>query len=287
MSIEINKLSYTYTFGKERISALSDITLSIGDGEFVGIMGPTGCGKSTFLQILAGLLEPETGKVILDGDDINAPSYNRALLRKKVGMVFQYPEYQLFETTVEKDVAFGLRHSGLSSSEIKERVQWALEVMGFSFEKIGHCSPLSLSGGEKRRVAIAGVLATKPKYLIFDEPLAGLDAYARQDFMKLVTSLNKENMTIIMVSHNTDYLFEYASRILIFEEGHLLMDRSPEELFAEETVEEPILLPICPGGVRRVAGHLHQEGILPHGNLVKYQDLLDHLVLHLGGGEDR
>lgn len=176
MSISLSHVSFTYSPGTvfEKL-ALYDINLTIEDGEYVGIMGQTGCGKSTLLQLMVGLEQPSEGKVFVDGKDINVREYNRKILRQKVGMVFQYPEVQLFETSVEKDVAFGLKHSGLSKTEIDENVRWAVEMLGLDFEKIRAISPFSLSGGEKRRVAIAGILATKPKILILDEPVAGLD----------------------------------------------------------------------------------------------------------------
>ena len=147
--------------------------------------------------------------------------------------MFQYPECQLFETTVEKDVAFGLKHSGLSAAEKQARVRWALETVGFSFEKVHDQPPMGLSGGEKRRVAIAGVLATKPEYLILDEPIAGLDPLGREAFLQLITELNRGGMTILMVSHNADCLGAYARRLLVLEDGQLVRDGTPEEIYAD------------------------------------------------------
>ena len=175
MPITVTNLTCVYGAGTPfEVTALRDVSVTVENGSFVGILGRTGCGKSTLIQIMAGLLTPTAGTVMLDGQDIHARRYDRSILRRKVGIVFQYPECQLFETTVEKDVAFGLKHSGLSAAEKQARVRWALETVGFSFEKIHDQPPMGLSGGEKRRVAIAGVLATRPEYLILDEPIAGL-----------------------------------------------------------------------------------------------------------------
>ncbi|MDE6864211.1 MAG: ATP-binding cassette domain-containing protein [Eubacterium sp.] len=187
MSIELKSVSYTYARNTNyQTQALDNINLTIGDGEFVGIMGQTGCGKSTLIQLIDGLLVPDAGCVLLDGQDINNKKYDRRILRKHIGLVFQLPEYQLFETTVERDIAFVLKQSHLSKAEKKERVIDALDAVGFDYDKIKDKSPLSFSGGEKKRLAIAGALAAKPKILIFDEPVAGLDCQGRAAFLKLV-----------------------------------------------------------------------------------------------------
>ena len=176
MPIAVKDLSYSYHSGTPmQTQALREINLQIADGEYVAIMGRTGCGKTTLIQLLTGLLVPTQGTVLLDGEDISRRGFDRTTLRRKVGLVFQYPECQLFETTVRRDVAFGLKHAGLSRREVDERVRRALELCGFSYDEICDKSPLGLSGGEKRRLAIAGVLAVQPQYLFFDEPFAGLD----------------------------------------------------------------------------------------------------------------
>ena len=192
MLIKIESVSFTYAPGTAfETAALSDINLSIEGGEFIGLMGHTGCGKSTLIQLIAGLLRPSRGKILLEGRDINQKGYERNELREKVGILFQYPEYQLFETTVERDIAFGLKYLPLSAGEKSERVRWALETVGFSFDDIAAQSPLGLSGGEKRRMAIAGVLAAKPQILILDEPVAALDPLGRCDFMEFISGLNR------------------------------------------------------------------------------------------------
>ena len=234
MPVELENLSYIYARGTPfETAALQNVTLRLDDGEFAGLVGRTGCGKSTLISLTAGLLPPTAGRVLLDGKDINAPGYDRSELRKKVGVVFQYPEYQLFETTVERDVAFGLRNLGLGKEEAAARVRRALETTGFDFEKVRALSPLGLSGGEKRRVAIAGVLAAEPKLLILDEPVAGLDPLGREDFLALLDRLHADGTTILMISHNADALSEHAERILALKDGRLAADRPTAAFFAD------------------------------------------------------
>lgn len=233
MPITVKNVSYTYDPEKSGEAAvLKDISLHIEDGEFVAIMGHTGSGKSTLVQLMSGLLDPSMGEIDVDGEDIAAPGYDRSGLRKKIGVVFQYPEKQLFETTVYKDVAFGLKHSGLKPEEIRQRVEQALEAMGFDYGKIKDESPFGLSGGEKRRAAIAGVLAVQPKYLILDEPAAGLDPVLREQFKALLKSLNRQGVTVIMVSHNTDYVAETANRVILMEKGRIREDAPVREVFS-------------------------------------------------------
>jgi energy-coupling factor transport system ATP-binding protein len=232
MSIQIENLSYKYGQpAGEKVEALQDISCAIAAGDFVGIMGHTGCGKTTLIQLLAGLRAPTSGRIYINGEDINAKGYDRNRLRQTVGVMFQNPEYQLFATTVEKDVAFGLKYSGLRGQEVTARVRWALETMGFDFEKVRNQSPLALSGGEKRRVAIAGVIAIRPQILIFDEPIAGLDPYSRENFLQFVTQMNQAGTTIIMVSHNMEALAEYTQHLLVLEKGRLIDAGPTREVF--------------------------------------------------------
>lgn len=283
MSIEVKNISSVYAEKTPfEISALKDISFRIDDGEFVGIMGQTGSGKSTLIQLIAGLLKPSKGQIFINGADINATNYDRTVLQKTIGIVFQYPEYQLFEATVEKDVAFALKYSGLTKTEVEERVKWALEILGFSYENIRNKSPLSLSGGEKRRVAIAGVLASRPSVLIFDEPLAGLDSYSRQAFIKLVEKLNCEGTTILMISHNADCICEYADRILILKEGKLVADGTPNEVF--EDIDYTKTLHIGAGNVRSIAQSLYQRGLVSSPVITKYQILIDEIKATLKEG---
>ncbi len=283
MSITITNLSYTYAAGTPlSIAALHQVNLTIADGEFVGIMGRTGCGKSTLIQLIAGLLTPSSGQILLDGKDIQQKGYPRQELRQKVGVVFQYPEYQLFETTVARDVAFGLKHSGLDKEQIRAQVQWALEQMGFSYDRVKDLSPMGLSGGEKRRIAIAGVLAVKPKILILDEPIAGLDPTARSDFLQLLTQLNRQGVTILMVSHNADSLAEYAHRILVLEQGRIVSDEPASSLFCRPQALQAKGLGVPQA--RQIAQALHSRGILDSDAIYQYEPLVSALIARFQGG---
>ncbi len=234
MPLSVNDLNYFYMTGTPfEVQALKDVGLTIEDGEFVGIIGHTGCGKSTLIQLMAGLLKPASGTVLVNGEDINASGYDRRRLRRTVGVVFQYPEYQLFEETVGKDVAFGPVKAGMTEQEAEKNVDTALELVGFEPAKIKHLSPFDLSGGQKRKVAIAGVLAMDPQILILDEPIAGLDPLGREQFMQLVKKLNDCGVTIIMISHNMDGLADHASRIVAMDHGTVYMDGTPKEVFAD------------------------------------------------------
>lgn len=273
MPITIEHVSYTYAPGTAfETAALRDINLQIEDGEFVGLMGHTGCGKSTLIQLIAGLLRPASGNILLDGKDINAKGYRRDELRGKVGVLFQFPECQLFETTVERDVAFGLKYLSLSAGEKQERVRRALEMVGFSFDIIREQSPLGLSGGEKRRVAIAGVLAAKPQLLILDEPVASLDPLGRRDFMTLVKELNTSGTTIIMISHNADILSENAQRIVVLEKGSLVVDAPAREAFQDIAGLEAYNLDA--GRPRKIARMLQQKGLPFPQDVTRYGELL-------------
>lgn len=277
MSISVSGVSYTYSPGTFfEMPALQDISLTIEDGEYVGIMGQTGCGKSTLIQLMVGLMPPSAGQILLDGKDIHQSGYLREELRRKVGLVFQYPEVQLFETTVEKDVAFGLKHSGLSKAAVAENVRWAIETVGLNFAKVHDVSPLSLSGGEKRRVAIAGTLAVKPKILILDEPVAGLDPVGRDAFLELTRDLNVAGVTIIMISHDADALAENAKRVIVLEAGRLILDRPVREAFSDVAFLREKGIGISQ--VREIAHRLAVRGVQLPQDTVRYEELLPHLV---------
>ena len=232
MPIKADHLTYVYGGNKKlKTTAVDDISVSIDDGQFIGLIGHTGSGKTTFLQLLAGLIKPESGTVFIDGEDIFAKNFNLHSIRGKVGIVFQYPEHQLFEETVFTDVCFGPKNLGLSQEEIESRAIEALKLVGME-ESVYAQSPFELSGGQKRRVAIAGVLSMKPKFLILDEPTAGLDPAGRKDILGLVSDLCKsQKMTIILVSHSMDDVAEYADRILVINDGKLAIDATPREVF--------------------------------------------------------
>ena len=283
MAIKVENLSYSYEQPTgEKIEALKDVSFSIAAGDIVGIKGHTGCGKSTEIQLLAGLRLPAGGRISVDGEDINAKGYDRSSLRQKMGVVFQYPEYQLFATTVEKDVAFGLKYSGLSRQEVIARVQWALETMGFDFEKIRDQSPLALSGGEKRRVAIAGVIARKPEILIFDEPIAGLDPYGRENFMRFAAGMNQAGTTIIMASHNMEALAGYTRNLLVLEEGRLIDSGPTREVFLR--LEQRKNGVFGRTKAQKIAALLAAGNLALSPAVVTYDDLLSALKRELAGG---
>ncbi|BAH05265.1 energy-coupling factor transporter ATPase [Clostridium kluyveri] len=240
MSIKIENLTHIYMknspFEKK---ALDDVNIEIKDGEFVALIGHTGSGKSTLIQHVNGLLKPNSGKIIVDGVDITEKKINLSFIRKKIGLVFQYPEYQLFEETIEKDIAFGPKNLGLSDDDINNRVKRAMNIVGLKYEEYKDRSPFDLSGGQKRRVAIAGVVAMEPKVLILDEPTAGLDPKGRDDILGEIKSLQKEyKLTIILVSHSMEDVAKLADRIIVMHNGKCILDGSPVQVFKEiDTLE--------------------------------------------------
>ena len=215
MSIKLSNVTYTYGIGTPfEKTALYDTDVEIHEGEFVGIIGHTGSGKSTLVQILNGLIKPTSGTVTVDGTDIGKKTKEAMAVRHKVGMVFQYPEYQLFEETIAKDIAFGPRNFGLSEEEITERVKEAMDFVGLDYKTYADRSPFRLSGGQMRRVAIAGVIAIHPSYLILDEPSAGLDPIGRREIFSEIQRWHQEKgITVILVSHNMDDISRLASRL--------------------------------------------------------------------------
>ena len=242
MAIQIEHLTHTYQPGSPlSATAVHDLNLTIEDGEFVGVLGHTGSGKTTFVQHLNGLLKPTEGRIVIDGMDITQKGVSLLEVRKKVGLVFQYPEYQLFEETVAKDVAFGPKNMGLSKEEIDARVRWACEQVGLDFAKLGEASPFELSGGQMRRVAIAGVLAMKPSVLVLDEPTAGLDPAGRRDILDMIRRLHAAGgLTVIMVSHSMDDIATLATRLVVMSRGELVMTGTPREVFAQSETMKSI-----------------------------------------------
>ena len=227
--IEIKNVSYTYMkktpFEK---TALENISFAVNEGDFFAIAGHTGSGKSTLIQIISGLIDLQSGEIEIDGGKN---------FREKIGMVFQYPEHQLFEETVEKDIAFGPRNFGLSEEEISKRVDEAMQQVGLSSE-LKNFSPFELSGGQKRRVAIAGILALKPKYLILDEPTAGLDPKAKKNLLAEIKKLHQSGVTIIFVSHSMEDVANLANRVIVLAQGKILFDGTPRKLFVQEKILE-------------------------------------------------
>ena len=232
MSIIVDKVNYVYSEGTAyEIKALSDINLKIEDGEFIGIIGHTGSGKSTLIQHLNGLIKATSGTIYFHGQDIYDKDFDLRELRNRVGLVFQYPEHQLFETTIFDDVCFGPMNQGLTKEEAGLRAFEALKSVGIP-EELYYQSPFDLSGGQKRRVAIAGVLAMKPEVLILDEPTAGLDPGGRDEILDLITRMHRERgMTVILVSHSMEDVAKYVKRIIVMNQGRVIFDDVPKEVF--------------------------------------------------------
>ena len=235
--LSLNKISYSYKNGK---NILDDISIEFEKGKFYTILGVSGSGKSTLIQHLNGLLKPTEGKIIVDGIDITDKKVKLTNIRKNIGLVFQYPEYQLFEETIAKDIAYGPSNLGLNEDEILKRVKKSMEMVGLNYEEYKDISPFELSGGQKRRVAIAGVIAMEPKVLILDEPTAGLDPAGRDDILEQIKLLHeKYNMTIILVSHSMEDVGKLAEKIIVMNDGHIELQGKPKEVFKEiDTLEK-------------------------------------------------
>ena len=258
--LEVKDLNYIYSIGTPfEHKALDNVNFAINRGEFIGIIGHTGSGKSTLMQQLNGLLKPTSGKILLDGQDIWADKKATRQARFRVGLVFQYPEYQLFEETVYKDIAFGPKNMGLKPDEVDRRVREAAGFVGLT-EKQLEVSPFDLSGGQKRRVAIAGVIAMEPEVLILDEPTAGLDPVGRAEILaNIETYRQAKNATIMMVSHSMEDVARLTDRLLVMNGSRLAMDGTPAEVFtrAEELVEMGLSIP----QVTQVFLHLRKMGV--------------------------
>ncbi|WP_066502482.1 energy-coupling factor transporter ATPase [Abyssisolibacter fermentans] len=246
MSIIIENLTHIYNPESpfER-KALDDVNLKIEEGQFIGLIGHTGSGKSTLIQHLNGLLKPSSGKILIDDIDITDKKVKLKEIRKKVGLVFQYPEHQLFEETIYKDVSFGPKNMGLSEEEIDKRVKEAIDLVGLDFEAVKDRSPFELSGGQRRRVAIAGVIAMKPKILILDEPTAGLDPKGRDEILNQIKELHqKQGITIILVSHSMEDVAKLVDRLIVMHRGKVAMTGEPKEVFKRDKELEEIGLGI-------------------------------------------
>ena len=271
--IRVENLSHVYSAGTPfQKTAIENISLSIPQGQFVGVLGHTGSGKSTFIQHLNALLLPSSGRVLLDGEDINKDKKTRHDVKWKVGLVFQYPEYQLFEETVFADIAFGPKNMGLGKEEIEERVREAASFVGVE-EALFDRSPLELSGGQKRRIAIAGVIAMRPEVLILDEPTAGLDpAGCRQILDNITRYQQKSGATVLIVSHNMDDAARLCERLIVFDHGHIAMDGTPEEVFSRP--QELLDIGLSVPQATAVAMALRERGLELSGAVYTHEQLM-------------
>ena len=265
MQITLEHVTHTYQPGSPfQATAIQDINLTIRPGDFLALIGHTGSGKSTLAQHINGLLQPTQGRVLLDGQDIHAKGYDKREVRRRVGLVFQYPEHQLFEETVAKDIAFGPKNLGLSESEIRTRVEEALTKVGLD-PQLGEKSPFELSGGQMRRVAMAGVLAMRPEMLVLDEPAAGLDPQSREEMLQMIAQLHAQGSTIVMISHAMDDVARFASRAVVMKKGAIALEGTPEEIFrrAGELENMGLDVPsVCHLGLRlRAAGIAFPQGV--------------------------
>lgn len=277
MPIVLENVSHTYMPGSAMAQvALSDISLRVEEGEFLGVIGHTGSGKSTLIQHMNGLMQPSSGRVLVDGLDL-CDRKQRMQARSRVGLVFQYPEYQLFEETVYKDVAFGPHNLGVPEPEIRERVEEALQLVGLAPDIFAEKSPFDLSGGEKRRAALAGILAMRPRYLLLDEPMAGLDPRGRQSVIDLLQNLrSRTGCAILMVSHSMDDVSKNADRIAVLRNGSLVMVDTPAHVFAnpEQLVEMGLDIPQA----ARLAVELRKRGIDAPAGIYREEDIERYLL---------
>ncbi len=286
MPIEVKNLTHIYMEGTPfEARALDSVSLSIRDGEFIGVIGHTGSGKSTLIAHLNALDRPEPGTVFVNGMDLGAKDADLAKVRRTVGLVFQYPEYQLFEETVAKDVAFGPRNLKLPEDEVQTRVRRAMEMVGLA-ERYADRSPFDLSGGQKRRAAIAGVLAMEPSILILDEPAAGLDPVGRREMLDLVKRIHEAGTTVVMVSHSMDDVGRLCDRLIVLEHGHMAFTGTPAEVFrhGDELRAIGLDVPEC----ARLAAALREKGFSLPEDIYSYDDVRSALLKMLKGeGEAR
>lgn len=283
MSVKVENLTHIYNEGLPHESvAVQDVSFSIEDGQIAGIIGHTGSGKSTLVQHLNGLIKPKTGSIYIDGENICDGKTVMREIRKKVGLVFQYPEYQLFEETVFKDVAFGPKNIGLADEELEDRVREAIELVGLDYEQIKDKSPFDLSGGQKRRVAIAGVIAMKPKVLILDEPTAGLDPKAHRDVLDMIIRVHEhENNITIMVSHNMEDIASMCDKVIVMDRAHAVMEGTPEEVFARRAELKQMGLAAPP--VTELIDMLNDRGFKLDGNILTRDKAVEEIYRAIRG----
>ena len=283
MSIKLENVSYTYMKKTpyER-TALKEVTLTIEKGEYIAVIGHTGSGKSTMMQHLNGLLSPDQGKVFVDEVDISSKGAEAKKARNKVGMVFQYPEHQIFAETIFEDVAFGPRNKGLSEAEVEQQVKAALSFVGLDYDTFANRSPFQLSGGQMRRVAIAGVVAMDPDYLILDEPSAGLDPQSRDNIFREINSLYQaRKMAVILVTHSMEEAAQYAKRLLVMAKGKVVIDGSRAEVFQHHREDLKNLGVDVPQAIK-LADVLREHGLQIGNDVLKTEDLIQQIKLAKG-----
>lgn len=282
MSIKIENLTHIYAPNSPfETIALNDINFTINDGEFIALIGHTGSGKSTLIQHLNGLLKPNKGKIFVNDFDITDKNISLVEIRKRVGLVFQYPEYQLFEETIEKDIAFGPKNLGLSDEDVLSRVKESMELVGLDYDRSKDKSPFDLSGGQKRRVAIAGVLAMKPDILILDEPTAGLDPKGRDDILNNIKEIHeKEKNTIILVSHSMEDVAKLADRLLVMNGGKVEFFDKPENVFKNEIRLKEIGLDVPQ--VLELGSKLREKGFDISDDILTIDDIKNEIIRILG-----
>jgi len=285
MSIKIKNLSYIYDEGMPfQTKAVDNISFDIKKGEFIGLIGHTGSGKSTLIQTFNGLLKPSSGKIYIDGKDLSDKGIKKSEIRKNVGLVFQYPEYQLFEETVYKDIAFGPKNLNLSKELIDQRVRESMSQVGLDFETLSELSPFELSGGQKRRVAIAGVLAMNPGVLILDEPTAGLDPMGRDEILEQIKNLNKEKeVTVILVSHSMEEVANLVDRLIVLDQGKKILDGCVREVFKEYDLLKEVGLGVPQ--VMELIVALNQRGFNIPETVLNVEEAKNIILNHLRGGQ--
>jgi energy-coupling factor transport system ATP-binding protein len=281
MSIKAENIKYTYSEGTPFMTlALDDVNVEIEQGDFVGIIGHTGSGKSTLIQLLNGLELPAKGRIVVDGVTVGEDKKKLRSIRQIVGLVFQYPEYQLFEETVAKDVAFGPMNLNLPQAEIDLRVKEALESVGFNYERIKDLSPFDLSGGQKRRVAIAGVLAMRPQYLILDEPTAGLDPAGRNEIFREIKLLHeKSKVTVILVSHSMEDIAKLVNKVLVLYKGKIYMQGTPKEIYSR--AEELRKIGLGVPQIAEIVGELRKRGFNINADIITVEEAKKEILQEL------
>lgn len=278
--LKLTGVHFSYKTGMQEIKALKDINIQIKEKDFLVLMGSTGSGKSTLLQVMNGILKPQTGKYFFQEEEVKPKNLKN--LRKQIGLLFQYPEHQLFAETVEEDVAFAPRNLGLSKKETFTRVQEALELVGLPAEKYRERSPFSLSGGEQRKAALAGVLALKPDLLLLDEPTSGMDSSSTKIILKLLGELNKvKGITIVVVSHETDQMLEYANRFVVLSEGKIFTDGSPADILPKSRLLRTMNLEPPLG--RRILDNLFDRGVQVCQKSYRMEDAEEEIVRLFSG----